>query len=822
MRRIASLRPWRLGFRRPYGGRTSPSRLGPPCVHGGLWAKSPLARAILLASALACAAAACAAATDEGAPPQLPGTQPLTIRGDFAEITVAGVDRFLLERLEASVAERAAHWNRDFSSPLAYADSVESNRARFARMIGLVDERISFEDVELVATRTRPALFARGQSYDVYAIRWPVFEGVYGEGLLLEPVGRAAVADVVAIPDCEQTPETLCVPSTDEPPIGGADGTGAIVLVESQFARRLAESGCRVVVPLLVDRGHDMSVVAGRVSGVTHRELLYRPAYQMGRHLIGYEVQKVLGAVDWLEKSSYDDRPIGVVGYGEGGSIALYAAAVDRRIDAAGVSGYFDSRQNLWQEPIDRNVFGLLTEFGDAEIASLVAPRALVVESCAAPSGVIQPGDESAPARLRMPDPDAVRNEVERARALLAGLDPAALPELVESSHGNGPFGCQAFLEAFLQRLAAAPLAPSRREPERRGPGADPAARRVRQFRELAAYSQRLVDGGPEARAAFFENLDRNRGVERFQETQRPYREYFRERIIGSFDEPLLPPNARTRLAYDTDSYRGYEVVLDVFPHVILYGILLVPKDLSAGERRPVVVCQHGLEGQSQSTVEGDNTSYRDFASYLAERGFVTFSPQHLYRGGDRFRTLQRKANPLGKSLFAVMTAQHRQLLAWLAAQEFVDAKRIAFYGISYGGKSAMRIPAQLEGYCLSICSSDFSNWIWRTVSNRHANGYLAHSEYEIFEFGLGGTFNYAEMAALICPRPFAVERLNDQGLVANMDYAEYGRVQLLYDSLGLADRLGISYFPEFQAGTPYENRATFDFLHEQLRWPKR
>ena len=128
------------------------------------------------------------------------------------------------------------------------------------------------------------------------------------------------------------------------------------------------------------------------------------------------------------------------------------------------------------------------------------------------------------------------------------------------------------------------------------------------------------------------------------------------------------------------------------------------------------------------------------------------------------FRTLQRKANPLGKSLFSIMVAQHRQLLAWLGTLEYVDPKRIAFYGISYGGKSAMRIPAILEGYCLSICSSDFSDWIWRTVSKRHSLGYLAHVEYEIFEFNLGSTFNYAEMTALIAPRPFMVEDIGHKG----------------------------------------------------------
>ena len=42
------------------------------------------------------------------------------------------------------------------------------------------------------------------------------------------------------------------------------------------------------------------------------------------------------------------------------------------------VSGYFKSRQQSWQEPLYRDVWGLLREFGDAEIASLIAPRGLV------------------------------------------------------------------------------------------------------------------------------------------------------------------------------------------------------------------------------------------------------------------------------------------------------------------------------------------------------------------------------------------------------------------------------------------------------------
>jgi dienelactone hydrolase len=743
--------------------------------------------------------------------PPLPGTERLTLDGDPAVVMIAGVDRFLLGALEASVAERAKHWKRDFSSPAAYEKSVELNREKLARIIGLRDGRIEFADFELVATVNESALVGEGDGFNVLAVRWPVMKGVHGSGLLLEPTGGPARAVVIVVPDCEQSPESLVGLEPGVPP-------------HSQMARRLAESGCRVVVPLLMNRGTEFSSIADgrRRSNVNHRELLYRAAYQMGRHLIGYEVQKVLALVDVCMRLGGDEPPrIGTVGYGEGGLAALYAAAVDRRIAATGVSGYFNSRQQIWREPIDRNVFGILAEFGDAEIASLVSPRPLLVEACMAPRISIPAGGQGAPAESSTPALETVRQEFERARHLVAGLEPAPVLELFKSGNGAGPFGSDPFLSKLLEMLGGGNLRDSEKIPVRLHSRVESRSRLRSQFEELAEFSERLVEDGPRVRAEYFARVDRQHGIDAFAKSTAAYRSEFLERIIGDLKRPLVPAAPRSRLAYDDLDFRGYEVVIDVVPEVILYGILLVPRNLKDRERRPVVVCQHGLEGRAESTVAGDNTSYRDFASRLARRGFVTFSPQHLYRGGDLFRTLQRKANPLGMSLFSVMVAQHRQLLDWLGKLPFVDAQRIGFYGISYGGKSAMRIPAVLEGYALSICSSDFSDWIWRTVSNRFESGYLAHSEYEIFEFDLGTTFNYAEMAALICPRPFMVEEFHHSGLFAERSRGEFARVQLLYENLGISQRTRMTYYGPYQSNVPYADRETFEFLHEHLGWPR-
>jgi dienelactone hydrolase len=741
----------------------------------------------------------------------LVGTQPLTMQGDIAAQMVEAADRFLLREITASVDLRANFWKRDSSSAASWNTSVDSNRQRFARIIGVRDPRPEFEEIELVATLRQPALVGRGDGYNVYAVRWPALDGAHGEGLLLEPTDKAPVAQVIAIPDCEQSPEELA---------GLMDG----VPRASQFARRLAESGCRVLVPTLIDRGNNLSVIANgqRRSKVTHREILYRAAYQMGRHLIGYEVQKVLAAVDWFETRTDDEEShVAIVGYGEGGLVAFYAAAIDQRVDVVGVSGYFNSRQQIWKEPIDRNVFGLLREFGDAEIASLITPRSLIVEACRVSAVNLAPGGPTAPAQLTTPPVKSVLSEFQRARKLTAGLGSSPSMELIISGDGAGPFGSDDFLASVLRHLDGLPLVASRPAPVHARGNFDPGRRLERQFKEIASFSQKLVDESEQVRAEFTAKIERESGLPTFKKSTEWYRAYFRDEIIGTFDRKLLPPNARTRLIYDEPQYRGYEVVLDVFPELIFYEILLLPKDIAPGERRPVVVCQHGLEGRAQFTVTGDHTSYRDFASRLAKRGFIVFAPQHLYRGGDNFRALQRKANPIKQSLFSIMVAQHRQLLRWLGGLPFVDADRIGFYGISYGGKSAMRIPALVDGYCLSICSSDFSDWIWRTATNRYPNGYLAHGEYEIFEFDLGNTFNYAEMAALICPRPFMVERFHHHDLFADKTCAEFAKVRLLYENMGVADRTAMTYYGSYQNKTPYSDRETFDFLHKHLRWPR-
>ena len=751
-----------------------------------------------------------ASALETPPPPSvLPGTEPLTREGDFAAQMVQGIHQFLLRQTTESVETRQALWHRDSTSPEAYERSVALNRERFRKAIGLIDRRIANPMPIIESVVGWPSVVASGSGYKIYGVRWPVFEGVDAEGLMLEPAAKP-VARVVALPDADWSPEML---------VGLAEGVPA----EAQFARRLAENGCLVLVPVLINRADTWSGnnAIGKFTNLTHREHIYRMAYEIGRHIIGYEVQKVLAAVDWFSKAN-PSRPIGVFGYGEGGLLALYSAAADTRIHATVVSGYFEPRENVWQEPLYRNVWTLLYEFGDAELASLIAPRTLIVEASQGPevSGP-PPAREgraacAASGRLRSPALSDVQTEVERAKKL--GV--ADHIKLVISGNRQGHPGSDESLRALLQSLGSRKsLAHSGAVPRGNRQGFDATDRLHRQFRQLVDFTQHAVIESELARAKFWEKAD-DSSVGKWKETTEPYRRYLWEEIFGKLPEPSEPLQAYTRQIYKEVAWTGYEVYIPLWPDVYAYGILLLPRRMEPGERRPVVVCQHGLEGRPQDLIKPDRVAmhfYHEFAADLANHGFVTYCPQNPYIGGETFRFLQRMANPLKLSLFSFILSQHKRTLEWLGQQPFVDPARIGFYGLSYGGKTAVRVPPLLDQYALSICSGDFNEWIWKVSRDDAPFTYVFTPEYEVPEFNLGNTFNHSDMANLMTPRPFMVERGHDDGVsVDSWVTYEYAKVRRHYDELNLQGKTQIEFFngPHTIHGV-----GTFEFLYHHLDW---
>ncbi len=108
-------------------------------------------------------------------------------------------------------------------------------------------------------------------------------------------------------------------------------------------------------------------------------------ALLLGETMVGWRVYDVIRSLDYLQtRPEVDPKRLGCMGISDGGTTTFFASALDRRIKASLVSGYFNSFQDsIFSIPhcIDNYVPGILNVGEMSDVAGLIAPRPLFVES---------------------------------------------------------------------------------------------------------------------------------------------------------------------------------------------------------------------------------------------------------------------------------------------------------------------------------------------------------------------------------------------------------------------------------------------------------
>ncbi|MDR1053109.1 MAG: acetylxylan esterase [Planctomycetaceae bacterium] len=690
---------------------------------------------------------------------QLPNTSPIEWTENYFERNSRLITEFLDKKIGESESQRAKYWSRDFSNLDNYRKSIEKNRERLKFIVGVRDKRVEFESPELIGMLNQAVVVAENVTHIVYAIRWKVFDGFSAEGLLIKPKAISATKTIIHLPLAGTTPEQLLS--------GGGE-----VLKSNWFVAPAKEE--QMIIPLIVSRNLSQYK---RVQ-LTNREFIYRQAYQLGRHIIGYEVQEILALVDWLKRAP--NMYVKVQGQGDGGLLAFYSAALDSRIDEVLVVDYFDKRDKLCDEPIDRNVFGLLKEFGDAEIATLIFPRQLTVAFYNAPELELplntawRSGYGGAPGKLQKLNHESVKLEVERAGKIVEqlGVNWIAMKEAKELRVESAEFPV---VKKILDEQ--------------------------RIVKQMENHTQQLLRNSVLTRRDFWKRLNTSSPA-KVAETIEWYRDYFAKNIVGEFEEPLLPINPRTRFVKDCETYEIYEVELDVYEGLTAFGFLVIPKTLQEGQKLPAVVGQHGLEVDAKMhIIEFDPKKDMGHAmiTKLCNGNYVTFAPQGIFKLGHKFRFNQRQLNSLGKNLFAIMTAQQKQVVKFLRTLSFVESDKIGFYGCSYGGTTALFVPPLISEYKAVVCSANFNYWNNKIAGTLLPNGYMFDWQYEVFDFDLANTFDHSDMVRLISPRPFMVERGHNDGVAWDEYVAfEFGKVRNYYDMIvKKPERAEIIFLPE-------------------------
>lgn len=108
-------------------------------------------------------------------------------------------------------------------------------------------------------------------------------------------------------------------------------------------------------------------------------------ALLFGQTMVGWRVWDAMRAIDYVStRHEIDERRVATLGASGGGTTSLFTAALDPRVRVGVVSAYFntfrDSIVSISHCP-DNYVPGLLQAMEMHDVAGLVAPRALFVES---------------------------------------------------------------------------------------------------------------------------------------------------------------------------------------------------------------------------------------------------------------------------------------------------------------------------------------------------------------------------------------------------------------------------------------------------------
>lgn len=730
----------------------------------------------------------------------LAGTEKLTAEGDLAAKMVKGIDRYLTQ--SAVAVEKAL---LDPKRPV--------DRSRLRMILGIPKEGdLKWNAASITDPTNTPIKIAENDQYSISTISWRLANVGHGEGLLIEPKQKP-VANIVFLPDADQTPEDTC-------------GLTDKLTPDRQIGRILAEQKLRVLIPVLVNRDSKFSKseVIQRQTTQPHREFIYRMGYEMGQHLIGQEVLTAMAARFYLNANTA--LPTGVMGHGEGAVIALYAAAVDVEFQQVASIGYAGPLPGLWKEPIDRNVWTVNRDFGLVGLGKLIYPRPLIVgtnDDLTKIGRIPNSGQGlgATPGNIEPIPFEAMRAQWQTLQTVYSSLGKE--PPLTWFDHQQKLAALSQTIALSISQLTKTKfeLTAAASPAKRLTPLPDAERRQERLVSRLINHIQHDWRASEPSRWDRFAKCD-YKTLDGYEKSIEPIRQFFHQEVIGELPPATMKFNAKSRPIYDTAKWNGYEITIDVFDDVFSYGILLLPKDLKPQEKRPVVVCQHGLEGRPTDVCDPTKKTayYNSFGAQLADRGYIVFAPQNPYIGRDDFRVLQRKANPLGLSLFSFIIRQHEQILQWLSTLPNVDPKNIGFYGLSYGGKTAMRVPAVLKQYRYSICSGDFNEWVGKNVSLLYKNSYMFTGEYEMYEYNMGHTLNYAEMAYLIAPRPFMVERGHDDGVGSDeMVSYEFAKVRYHYAKrLGIGDRTEMEYFV---GGHEIHGRGTFEFIKKHSGYPQ-
>ena len=282
------------------------------------------------------------------------------VENDRQSLMRRETEAWLVDRCQAEFA-RGRNWSRDFQSTEAFVRSGESHRRAWSDALG-----------EFSFTAEFNPRFEPFMEDDTLTAQWVFIrlaDGLEARAALAMPKQRSGQLPLVlAQHGIASTPERVF-------------GLGDPDNLYHHYGRELVRAGFAVLAPSNITEGKP-------------RARLQRLCLLQGRTLAGLEVGKLRRLIDFaVTLPEIDPERIGMWGISLGGFYTMFTLPLEARIKAGIICAWFNDRFNkmavsspLYSSFLDADeehiwIPGWLAGgFGDAELISLICPRAVQIQ----------------------------------------------------------------------------------------------------------------------------------------------------------------------------------------------------------------------------------------------------------------------------------------------------------------------------------------------------------------------------------------------------------------------------------------------------------
>lgn len=307
---------------------------------------------------------------------------------------------------------------------------------------------------------------------------------------------------------------------------------------------------------------------------------------------------------------------------------------------------------------------------------------------------------------------------------------------------------------------------------------------------ELTKYLTNYLIDQYDARAAKAWNRDYS-SIPAFVRSVEPNREKWSSMVIKP---PVLRKSGAVKIRpYNLGDLKAewIEVPLGILK---AEAILAFPPNASKDKPVPIVIVQHGIGSDPESTFEQNGSiaaSYHAYARSLLKAGFAVLAPLNL-RDIERRNYIESLCRLANISLPGIELVRLQNLLDTVLNDPRINKEKVGMWGVSWGGLATQFFMPLEPRIKAGIIAAFFNERRNKMVLPDKKTSFWPNETHAAFA-GWLTEFSDKDLVSLICPRPLMVQTgKNDPIGYWQQITEEFNQAEIPYQKLGIGDRISL------------------------------